>query len=91
MLAAPLAHLGASNVRAGWAGVDIGPIVEMGVPGIGHRVHNDRYFDYHHSEADTLDKVKRHDLDLNVAALAVLTYSLAERDDALPRLEPSEE
>lgn len=41
--------------------------------------------------ADTLDKVNRRDLDLNVAALAVLTYSLAEREETLPRLEPTEE
>lgn len=84
-LAAPLAALGASEVRAGGAGVDIGPIVEEGVPGIGHRVHNDRYFDYHHSPADTLDKVDPDHLAANVAAVAGLLWGLANDDEPLPR------
>ncbi len=84
-LAAPLAALGASSVSAGGAGVDIGPIVEEGVPGIGHRVHGDRYFDYHHSPADTLDKVDPEHLAANVAAVAGLLWGLADDDEALPR------
>ncbi|HSN54727.1 MAG TPA: M28 family peptidase, partial [Candidatus Sulfomarinibacteraceae bacterium] len=82
-LAAPLGALGASEVRAGGAGVDIGPIVEAGVPGIGHRVHGDRYFDYHHSPADTLDKVDPDHLAANVAAVAGLLWGLA-NDDEMP-------
>mgnify|MGYP000054805300 CR=1 FL=1 len=35
--AAPLARVGADSVFAGWAGVDIGPLVEQGVVGVGHR------------------------------------------------------
>ena len=84
-LAAPLAALGASEVRAGGAGVDIGPIVEEGVPGIGHRVHGDRYFDYHHSPADTLDKVDPEHLAANVAAVAGLLWGLANDEETLPR------
>ncbi len=88
-LAAPLAGLGAGEVREGGAGVDIGPIVEAGVPGIGHRVHNDRYFDYHHSPADTLDKVEPEHLAANVAAVAGLLWGLANDDEPLPRLPAS--
>jgi carboxypeptidase Q len=84
-LAAPLASLGASSVTAGGAGVDIGPIVDEGVPGIGHRVHDDGYFDYHHSPADTLDKVNPEELAANVAAVAGLLWGLADEDEALPR------
>ncbi len=83
--ASPLAGLGASTVTVGWAGVDIGPIVAQGVPGIGHRTHNDRYFDYHHSPADTLDKVDPEDLAANVAAVAGLLWGLANDDTPLPR------
>jgi len=89
-LAAPLARLGASTVTVGWAGVDIGPIVAEGVPGIGHRTHNDRYFDYHHSPADTLDKVDPEDLAANVAAVAGLLWGVANADEPLPRLLPSQ-
>jgi len=84
-LASPLAGLGASAVTVGWAGVDIGPIVAEGVPGIGHRTHNDRYFDYHHSPADTLDKVAPEDLAANVAAVAGLLWGVANADEPLPR------
>ncbi len=84
-LAAPLESLGASDVRAGWAGVDIGPIVEMGVPGIGHRTHNERYFDTHHSPADTLDKVDPEYLAANVAAVAGLLWGVANEVEPLPR------
>ena len=87
-LAAPLAGLGASTVTVGWAGVDIGPIVNAGVPGIGHRTHNDRYFDYHHSPADTLDKVDPDDLAANVAAVAGLLWGVANADEPLPRSNP---
>jgi len=75
---APLATLGANEVRAGWSGVDIRPLTEDGVPGIGHRVHGERYFDYHHSPADTFDKIDRDDLARNVAAVAALIYAIAE-------------
>jgi len=90
-VAAVLAGIGAGEIEQGGGGPDISPLRKLGVPTLNVRQDWSRYFDYHHSEADTLDKVKRHDLDLNVAALAVLTYSLAERDETLPRLEPTEE
>ncbi len=82
-MAAPLAGLGASWIRPGWAGVDIGPIVERGVPGIAHRTANERYFDYHHSPADTLDKVEPADLAANVAAVAVLAHAIADAAEPL--------
>jgi hypothetical protein len=80
-----LAGLGASSVSAGGAGVDIGPIVDAGVPGIGHRVHSDRYFDDHHSPADTLEKVNPEHLAANVVAVAGLLWGLANDDAVIPR------
>jgi hypothetical protein len=77
-LAAPLAAAGGGKVRAGWAGVDIGPIVEAGVPGIAHRTANEHYFDVHHSPADTFDKVDPDDLAANVAVVAALVWAIAE-------------
>lgn len=76
--AAALGSVGADDVREGWAGVDIGPIVEAGVPGIGHRVKGERYFDYHHSPADTFDKIVLEELNANVAAVAALIWAIAE-------------
>lgn len=76
--AKPLAGIGADHVRAGWAGVDIDPIVDAGVPGIGHRVKGDLYFAYHHSPADTFDKVDLGDLARNVSAVSGLIWAIAE-------------
>jgi hypothetical protein len=48
-------------------------------------VHGDRYFDYHHSPADTLDKVDPDHLAANVAAVAGLLWGLANEDEMLTR------
>ena len=59
--------------------------VDEGVPGICHRAHDDRCFDYHHSPADTLDKVDPEHLTASVAAVAGLLWGPANGDEALPR------
>lgn len=66
-------------------GADIEPLVEAGVPGIGIMQDSRKYFDYHHSAADTLDKVNPQELRENAAAVAVMGYALATMPEALPR------
>jgi len=66
-------------------GSDIDPLVEAGVPGIGIIEDGRKYFDYHHTAADTLDKVDPQDLRENAAAMAVMGYALAAMPDVLPR------
>jgi carboxypeptidase Q len=66
-------------------GSDIEPLVEAGVPGIGIIQDGRKYFDYHHTAADTLDKVNPQDLRENAAAMAAMGYALADMPDALPR------
>ena len=63
-------------------GSDIEPLVEAGIPGIGIIQDGRKYFDYHHSAADTLDKVDPRELRENAAAMAVMGYALA----AMPEL-----
>jgi Zn-dependent M28 family amino/carboxypeptidase len=43
------------------------------------------YFDYHHTAADTLDKIDPRELRENAAVVAVLAYALATMDAELPR------
>ena len=43
------------------------------------------YFNYHHSAADTLDKVDPRELRENAAAMAVLAYALTNMPETLPR------
>jgi carboxypeptidase Q len=66
-------------------GADIAVLVAAGVPGIGIIQDGRRYFDYHHSAADTLDKVDPKELRENAAAMAVMGYFLAEMPEAIKR------
>jgi Zn-dependent M28 family amino/carboxypeptidase len=77
--------LGDLVVKRGGSGADIGPAVKAGVPGLGFSVDGKHYFDYHHSELDTPDKVDPADLKDAVAAYALMTWLLAEMPEALPR------
>jgi carboxypeptidase Q len=67
---------------------DIAPLVERGVPGMGLDVDRSRYFWFHHSEGDTLDKLDPAELARCVAALAVMAYVAADLADGLPRAGP---
>jgi carboxypeptidase Q len=85
----PLAVLGAGSIVAGEAGgADISTLAPAGVPFVNVKQDGSRYFDVHHSAADTLDKVKPLDLALSAAAWTALTYALAESETTLPRAEP---
>lgn len=64
---------------------DIEPLVEKGVPGFGVWQNALTYFTYHHTAADTLDKVVPEDLRENAACMAVMGYALADMSDPLPR------
>jgi len=85
--ASRLDSIGAAPTGAGWAGVDIRRLNDAGVPGIGHRVHNDDYFLYHHSPDDTFDKIDPHHMRQNVAAMTAMVWMLSEADEPLPRSE----
>jgi carboxypeptidase Q len=66
-------------------GADIAAMSEAGVPALGLRQDGRTYFNYHHSAADTLDKIVPSELRENAAAMAVMGYALASIRDPLPR------
>ena len=66
------------SAKAGGGGADIGPMRGAGVILMGHRVEGSTYFDYHHTPADTIDKVDPVELSQNVAVLATVAYILAD-------------
>jgi carboxypeptidase Q len=73
-----LASQGASLLRvADETGTDTIPISVRGVPTFAPIQDARTYFDYHHTAADTLDKIRPEELRENVALAAVLTYALA--------------
>jgi carboxypeptidase Q len=70
-------------------GSDIRYLDAAGVPTLSPIVDSRTYFDYHHSAADTLDKIEPDNIRRQVALMAMLAYFVAEMPDALPRLAPS--
>lgn len=71
------------EVVSGGGGADIGPMKAAGVPVIGQRVDMTHYFDYHHTHADTFDKINARDLDENIVAKAIVAYVLADMPERL--------
>jgi hypothetical protein len=78
-----LERIGAGEISAGGGGSDIGPLMRDGVPGLGERSIGTHYFDWHHTETDTLDKVDPEDFRKSVAAMAVMSYILADMPEKL--------
>jgi carboxypeptidase Q len=72
------------TIREG-PGADIAPLAKAGVPAFGLMQDGRTYFIYHHTAADTLDKINPRELRENGAAMAVLGYALACLPQALPR------
>lgn len=73
-----LEGIGATAISSVGGGADIGPSVEAArIPALSLDV-DGPYFDIHHTEADTVDKVDPQQLARCVAAVAVMTYILAE-------------
>ncbi len=70
--------IGAERMRRGGSGADISPLVQQGVPGLGLVPEWHRYFDYHHSDHDTIDKVNPRELELGAAAMALMAYLISE-------------
>jgi carboxypeptidase Q len=81
-----LESIGANLLQpTGASGADIEPLGAAGVPVFGLIQDNRSYFHYHHSPADTLDKVNPHELAENAALIAIYAYGIAEAPKPLPR------
>jgi carboxypeptidase Q len=66
-------------------GADIAAMSESGVPALGLLQDGRTYFNYHHTAADTLDKIVPAELRENAAAMAVMAYALASMKSPPPR------
>lgn len=69
----------AADLLPGHSGTDIEPLQEAVHPKalIGYKCDSQRYFDIHHTAADTFDKVNRRELELGGASMASLIYLLS--------------
>jgi carboxypeptidase Q len=75
-----LDSFGTFKLALGHSGADVSPMVATGVPGIGVEHVGSHYFDVHHTQADTFDKVAKDDLAFNAAALATFVFALAQSE-----------
>ena len=55
------------------------------MPALGLLQDGRTYFNYHHTAADTLDKIVPQELRENASAMAVMGYALASMHEHLPR------
>lgn len=77
--------------KAGWGGVDIGPLKSQGVPLIGLRVDDQRYFDHHHSDTDVFENVHKRELELGAASFASMIYMVDKYGLGEEELDPIKE
>ncbi len=81
-----LAPMGAPLlVRSPETGEDINSVTEKGVPGFAPIQDSRYYFNYHHTAADTFDKVNSRELGENAAVMAVTAYALGDAASVAPR------
>ena len=86
----PVAHILDANgaaqlVSAPETGEDIAGLTEKGVPSFAPVQDSRFYFNYHHTAADTFDKVDEKHLNENAAIMAVLAYALADSPEPAAR------
>lgn len=83
-IAALLASIGADRVSAGGGGADIGPSVRAGnLPSMSLDVDGSQYFTYHHTPADTVERLDAKDVAKCTAAMAVMAYVVADMPERL--------
>jgi len=64
------------NINKGGGGADLRDLQKNGVPCIGFDPDAQRYFDIHHTAADTFDKINKRELELGAGAIGGLLYLL---------------
>ena len=81
-----LAPLGLTKIVGGGGGADIGPIAQAGnAPMMAYLGDPARYFTIHHTPADTIERIAPEEVSRAAAAIAVMTYVIAEMPERLPK------
>ena len=78
-----LSGIRADRIDPDGEGTDIGPMMREGVTGASLNVDFSHYFDIHHTQADTFDKVNPQELAACVATMALMAYVVAEMPERL--------
>ena len=80
-----LAPLNAGEIKKGCRGADVMRLIVGGVPVMHLEVDRERYFWFHHTHADTIDKLDVNEFNQCVASMAVMAFVAADLPDAVPR------
>ena len=80
-----LEPIGANIITDGGRAADIAPLNDEGVPVMSLNVDNSKYFWYHHTNADTFDKVDFREFNNCISAMAIMAYVVADMEEKLPR------
>ncbi len=80
-----LKPINANNLSDGGRAADIAPLNDKGVPVMSLKVDNSKYFWYHHTNADSFDKINFNDFNKCIAAMAIMAFVIADLDEPLPR------
>ncbi|MEX2110287.1 MAG: M28 family metallopeptidase [Gemmatimonadaceae bacterium] len=89
-IASLLSSFGATDVQRGGPQADVSPLAERGVPAAAPIVDGTRYFWFHHSSGDTMDKLSPREMAECVAAMAVLAFVAADMPERFPRAAPGD-
>jgi carboxypeptidase Q len=81
-----LASIGLSEIGVGGGGADVGPIAQAAnAPTMAYLGEPQRYFQIHHTPADTIERIAPEEVSKAAAAIAVMTYVIAEMPERLPK------
>ena len=81
-----LAPLNLAETISGGGGADIDPIAQAGrAPTMAYMGDPTRYFTIHHSPADTVERIAPEEVSKGAAAIAVVTYVIADMPERLPK------
>jgi len=80
-----LAPIKAGEIKKGCRGADVLKLIVGGVPVMHLEVEREKYFWYHHTDADTIDKLDRNEFNRCVASMAVMAYVVADLPEPLAR------
>jgi len=83
--AEPLARIGAEKIFSEGSEADVGELEPDGVPTVALVDDGSKYFWYHHTEADTMDKLTPAELSACSSAMAVMAWGAANDPVPLPR------
>ena len=75
----------AHTLSKGGRAADVSPLNDKGVPVMSLKVDGSKYFWYHHTNADTFDKVDFYEFNRCVAAMAIMSFIVADLEEPLPR------